>query len=216
MRAFGISCLMALLAAGVTGCGGGKTEQAKQAADAAQQAAKEVAGGGGGDAAKGMQEFAKAMEQMQQSPDGKEYEPVAFKTLETLLPEYPGWEKAKPEGESMTSPMKFSKTGTSYTKDDARIELEIVDTAMAQMMTLPYQMFMASGYSKETSSGYEKAAPLAGNPGWEKWDSESKHAELGAIVGKRFLVKIEGSDTDMATVKGLAAKVDFARLAGLK
>jgi hypothetical protein len=216
MRVFGIYCLAGLLLAGSAACGGGKTEEAKPAAETAQKAAEETAGGGTQDIAKGMQDFAKAMEQMQQSPDGKAYEPVSFKTLEQLLPEFPGWEKEKPEGESMTSPVKFSKTGTAYTKDDSRIEVEIVDTAMAKMMTLPYQMFMASGYAKETSSGYEKAAPLAGNPGWEKWDSESKHAELGAIVGQRFLVKIDGSNTDVQTVKALASKMDLTKLAGLK
>ena len=216
MRAIGVYCLIGLFLAGSAACGGGKLEEAKEAGNAAAQAAQEKAGGGPQDLAKGMQEFAKSMEQMQTAPDGTPYETVSFKALEEFLPEFPGWEKEKPEGESMTAPMKFSKTGTAYTKDDARIRVEIVDAAMARMMTLPYQMFMMSGYAKESSSGYEKAAPLAGNPGWEKWDSESKHVEIGAIVGQRFLVTLDGNDTDVKTVKDLAAKIDFGKLAGLK
>ena len=219
MRAIGIYCLIGLFLAASAACGGGKLEEAKQAGNTAAETAaamKEAGGGGGGDAAKGMQDFAKAMEQMQTAPDGTAYEPVSFKALEEFLPEIAGWEREKPEGESMTAPMKFSKTGTAYTKDDARIRVEIVDTAMARMMTLPYQMFMMSGYAKESSSGYEKATPLAGNPGWEKWDSESKHVEIGAIVGQRFLVTLDGNDTDVKTVKELAAKIDFGKLAGLK
>lgn len=215
MRAIGVYCLIGLFLAGSAACGG-KTEEAKQAGETAKQAAQETAGGGPQDLAKGMQEFAKTMEQMQTAPDGTAYEPVPFKTLEEFLPEFAGWEKEKPEGESMTAPMKFSKASTAYTKDEARIQLEITDTAMARMITLPYQMFMMSGYSKESSSGYEKAASLAGNPGWEKWDSEAKRAEVGAIVGQRFLVQISGSDTDVKTVKDLAAKIDLGKLAGLK
>jgi len=219
MRGIGIYCLIGLLLAGSAACGGGKTEEAKQAAETAQQAAKaagETSGGGAGDVAKGMQEFAKAMEQMQQSPDGKAYEPVSFKALQGFFPDISGWEKEKPTGESMTAPVKFSQAETAYTQGDARIEVKIVDTAMSKLMTMPYQMFLATGYSKETDSGYEKAAKVAGNPGWEKWDSEAKRAELGVIVGQRFLVTAEGSDTDVKTVQDVIGKMDLAKLAGLK
>jgi len=215
MRGFAIYCLTGLLVAGGAACGGGKTDEAKQAAEAAKTA-QEAAKGGEGDVAKGMQEFAKAMEKMQQSPDGKTYEPVAFKELQNFLPDISGWEKEKPTGESMNAPVKFSQAETAYTKGDTRIEVKIVDTAMARMLTLPYQMFMMTGYAKESSSGYEKATKVGGNPGWEKWDSESKRAELGVIVGQRYIVTVEGSDTDVKTVQAVAGKMDLGKLAGLK
>ena len=94
--------------------------------------------------------------------------------------------------------------------------MKIVDTAMSQMLTLPYQMFLAAGYSKQTSTGYEKATKVAGQPGWEKWDSEAKHAEVGLIVGQRFLVTVDGSNTDAKTVHDLIGKMDLGKLAGLK
>jgi hypothetical protein len=216
MRGFAIYGLIGVLVAGSAACGGGKTEEARQAAATAQEAAKEVAKGGEAEVAKGMQDFAKAMEQMQQSPDGKAYEPVSFKELQGFFPDVSGWEKDKPTGESMTAPVKFSQAETAYTKGDARIEVKIVDTAMSKMLTMPYQMFLMSGYQKETDSGYEKAAKVGGNPGWEKWDSEAKRAELGVIVGQRFIVTLEGSDTDVKTVQGFAARMDFGKLAGLK
>jgi len=222
MRALGICCLAGVLAIGALACGGGKSDEAKQAATEAAQVAKETqkaageTGGGEADIAKGMQEFAKSMQELQKSPDGKAYEPVSFKALLELLPTVPGWERAEPEGESMTAPVRFSQASTSYTKDDARIEVKIVDTAMSRMLTLPYQMFMMSGYSKESTKGYERAAKFQGQPGWEKWDSESKHAEIGAIVGQRFLVTVEGNDTDIKAVQDVAGKIDMGKLAGLK
>jgi len=212
MRGFGIYCVIGVLLAGSAACGGGKSEEAKQAA----ATAKEAAGGGEADVAKGMQEFAKAMEQMQQSPDGKAYEPVSFKQLQGFFPDISGWEKEKPTGESMTAPVKFSQAETAYTQGDARIEVKIVDTAMSKMLTMPYQMFLMAGYQKETDTGYEKAAKVGGNPGWEKWDSEAKRAELGVIVGQRFLVTAEGSGTDVKTVQGVIGKMDLGKLAGLK
>ena len=216
MRGFSIYCVIGVVLAGSAACGGGKTEEAKQAAATAQEAAKEVAGGGEADVAKGMQEFTKAMEQMQQSPDGKAYEPVSFKELQGYFPDLSGWEKEKPTGESMTAPVKFSQAETAYTQGDARIEVKIVDTAMSRMLTMPYQMFLMTGYQKETDTGYEKAAKVGGNPGWEKWDSEAKRAELGVIVGQRFLVTAEGSGTDVKTVQGVIGKMDLGKLAGLK
>jgi hypothetical protein len=215
MRGIGVYCLIGLFLAGSAACGG-KVEEARQAGNTAQQAAKQAAGSGETDVAKGMQEFAKAMEQMQQSPDGKAYEPVSFRDLQGFFPDISGWEKEKPTGESMTAPVKFSQAETAYTQGDARIEVKIVDTAMSKMLTLPYQMFMMAGYEKETSSGYEKAAKVGGNPGWEKWDSESKRAELGVIVGQRFVVTADGNGTDVKTVQGVLGKMDLAKLAALK
>jgi hypothetical protein len=204
MRGFSIFCTIGLFLAGSVACGGGKTDEAKQAAETAQQTAKT------------MQEFAKAMGKMQESPDGKTYEPVSFKELQNFFPDISGWEKEKPTGESMTAPVKFSQAETAYTKGDSRIEVKIVDTAMSKMLALPYQMFMMTGYVKESSSGYEKATKVGGNPGWEKWDSESKRAELGVIVGQRYIVTVEGSDTDIKTVQDVAGKIELGKLAGLK
>jgi hypothetical protein len=215
MRGFGIYCVIGVVLAGSAACGG-KIEEARQAGNTAQQAAKQAAGSGETGVAKGMQDFAKAMEQMQQSPDGKAYEPVSFRELQGFFPDVSGWEKEKPTGESMTTPVKFSQAETAYTQGDARIEVKIVDTAMSKMLTLPYQMFMMSGYEKETTSGYEKAAKVGGNPGWEKWDSESKRAELGVIVGQRFVVTADGNGTDVKTVQGVLGKMDLAKLASLK
>jgi hypothetical protein len=208
MRALGTLCLIGVI---VVSAACGKSAQQKQAEEAAKQA-----GSAAQEAAKGMEQFAKSMEQLQKSSDGKDYQPVALEALQPFFPDYAGWEKEKPKGESMTSPVKFSQASTSYTKDDGRIEVKIVDTAMSQMLTMPYQMFMMTGYSKKTDNGYEKAARIAGNPGWEKWDSEAKSAEIGTIVGNRFIVSVEGTNTDVKSVQGLVDKMDLAKLAGVK
>jgi hypothetical protein len=215
MQRFGVFCLIGLFLAFGAACGGGKSEEAKPAAETATEAAK-AAAGAEGDVAKGVQEFAKAMEELQTSPDGKAYEPVSFTALQAFFPEIGGWEMEKPRGESMTAPVKFSQAEAAYTKGDSRIELKIVDTAMSKLLSMPYQMFLATGYSSQTDNGYEKATKVAGNPGWEKWDGESKHAELGTIVGQRYIVTADGSGTDVKTVQEFLSKIDLARLAALK
>jgi hypothetical protein len=214
MRAFAVCCLIGVMAAAGSACGG-KKDEAKQAEQAVEQAAPK-SGNPAQEMAKGMEQFGNAMQQLQKGPNGENVEPVDFKALQALLPAYAGWEREEPKGESMTAPFKYSQAETAYTKDEARIELKVVDTAMAQMMTFPYQMFLATGYNKQTSNGYEKATKVAGQPGWEKWDSESKHAEVGLIVNQRFLVTVDGNNTDVKTVQDLVGKVDMGKLAGMK
>jgi len=225
MRKFASIVALAALAVSLTACGASKEEeQAKKAAEEAKKAAEQVeaaakAGGAAGVAgmAKGMEQFAQAMQGMQKSADGKEYTPVSFHDLQALLPEVGGWERSEPEGEMMSSPVKFSQIEAAYTKDDARIELKIVDTAMSALLTMPYQMFLATGYEKQSSHGYEKATSISGNPGWVKWNSQDKAAELGVIVGKRFLVTADGRDVaDVKTVEGFLSKIDLGKLASLK
>ena len=210
MRAFGIYCLIAMFTVAGAACGG-KKEEAKQAEQSAQQAGKAAQ-----EIAKGMEQFGNAMQQLQKGPNGENVEPVDFKALQGILPTVSGWEREEPKGESMTVPVKFSQAETAYTKDEARIEVKIVDTAMSQLLTMPYQMFLMTGYSTKTDTGYEKATKVAGQPGWEKWDSAAKRAEVGLIVGKRFMVNVEGTNTDVKTVQDLIGKIDLGKLAGLK
>jgi hypothetical protein len=149
--------------------------------------------------------------------DGKPVEPVAFQTLQTHLPKVSGWDMEEPEGERMNMPVPFSQVETTYKKGEARIDAKIVDTGFAQLLVAPWSMMLASGYSRESSSGYEKATTLSGNPAIEKWNKSSKNGELDVLVGKRFMVTIESHDVDdIKTAQEFASKLDFNGLAAAK
>ena len=78
-------------------------------------------------------------------------------------------------------------------------------------------MMLMSGYSKETSEGYEKSTTIAGNPAFEKWDSEDKRGELTIIVNKRFVVEVEGSGLSSAKeLHDFVGHTDLKKLADLK
>jgi hypothetical protein len=200
----------------------GQSEAEKQAEEAAENAKKaaEAMTAAGGDAAKGMADMAKAMEGMAAAMgggDGKTVDPVAFDALAGVLPSVSGWEMEKPEGERMTSPFPFSQTETTYRKGDAQVDVKVVDTGFAQMLIAPWSMMLATGYSKESSDGYEKAVTVGGNPGFERYDRADKSGELNVLVGKRFLVTFEGHDlADTKVLNEFASKMDMGQLAGLK
>jgi hypothetical protein len=226
MRRLLSACVIAALC--TAACG--KSEEQKQAEKAAEEMKKaaEALGKAAGEAgtaaaAAGVGEAAKAMQGMANaiatggSPDGKPIDPVAFQTLQTHLPKVSGWEMSEPEGERMTMPVPFSQAEARYTKGDSRMDVKIVDTGFAQMLIMPWSMMLASGYSRESSRGYEKATTIAGNPAIEKWDKNSKNGEIDVLVGKRFMVTIEGSDiADIKAVQDFASNLNFGAIAAAK
>ena len=219
MKRFVISALaVAVLTAG---CGQSeeaqRAEEAAQAAEETAQSAEKAAES----AAAGLEQMAKGLEAMAAggtpTVDGKPVEPVRFQDLIALLPEIDGWEQQKPSGERMTAPIPTANAKARYTRDNASIEVEIVDSAFNQLLLAPLAMFLQSGYSTESTSGYEKSTRINGQPGWEKWDSDAKNGEVNALVNKRFLVSIEGYDIEDAKVlQDVAAKMDFGKLGELK
>jgi X-X-X-Leu-X-X-Gly heptad repeat protein len=192
------------------GCG--KSEAEKKAEEAAQ---------GLEQAAKGMEQMAKGMEQLAKglpgASEGGAVEPVSFTALQELFPAMDGWEKGEPTGEKMSMPVPFSQAEVRYTRGDATIEAKIVDSGLNQVLLTPYAMFLAAGYEKQTTDGYEKSTKVAGHPGWETWNKDSHDGELNLVVGKRFLVTFEGNGiADTTVLHELAGVTNLARLAALK
>jgi hypothetical protein len=204
------------LSVAVAACGGSKEETKTE--EAAQQAA-DSAEKGAAEAAKGLEEMAKGLQAMAGggNADQKPVDPVSFRDMMALFPDIDGWEKQKPTGERMAQPFPFSTAEVAYTKGDSRLQIKMTDSGFNQMLIMPYSMFLQAGYEKETSDGYEKSTTVSGQPGWEKWSDSAKDGELNALVGKRFVVQIEGDHIDDTKVlHEVAGKIDMGKLATLK
>ncbi|MGE3274848.1 MAG: hypothetical protein AB7O67_07035 [Vicinamibacterales bacterium] len=209
----------------VLGAACGKSDAEKQAdeisAAADRMAAQmdEAAKTAENDPAAGMAGMAEAMKGMADAMaggEGKAADPVSFRELQAVLPELSGWTMDKPKGERMTSPIPFSQTETRYERDGGRIDVKIVDSGYNQMLIAPWSMFLTAGYERETDEGYERSVNIDGNPGFEKWNSESKDGELNIVVAKRFLVTIEGRDlSDVSELRDVFEKIDTSKLASL-
>lgn len=212
---------VAVIAATVCVAGCGKSEEEKRAEEAAkavEQAAKGTEQAAQS-AAQGLEAMAKGLQQAASgtTPSGERVEPVRFQDLIALLPQVEGWERDEAEGERMTSPFPTSTAHADYRNGEARIEIQIIDSAFNQLLLTPIAMFLQTGYSQESTSGYERSAVVNGHPGWEKWNSRTRSGEVHALVNKRFLVNIEGDNiADTKVLQDIAAKIDFNRLASLK
>jgi hypothetical protein len=204
----------------------GKSEEQKKAEAAAEEikkGAEQMAKGAeaaaaagqasGAQMAQGLQQMAQGFQKMAQGSA----KPVEFEKLEALLPEINGWTKSNAKGGEMTSPMAHSRAEATYRKGDNRIEVEIVDSALSQLLLAPMTMFLASGYSERSSDGFKRSAKVGGQPGFEEWNKGSRRAEVTAVVGNRFIVKATGYDVDsIDVVRQVLEGLDLNKLSGLK
>lgn len=219
--AIGLICAIA----GAAGCGKSDEEKAQEqleqaAADAAaaiEQAANAAQSEGGEMSAEEMAEGLQAMAKGLEAMSDQQIEPVGFRDLQTFFPDLEGWTKGKPTGEKVSMGLKMSHAGVQYTRGEASIDMEITDSSLNQAMIAPFAMMLATGYEKETADGFERSAKVGGQAGWEQWNAPDRNGELNAVVAKRFIVKIAGSNVDdLATLHDLAGKANLGRLAELK
>lgn len=218
MKLVKLSIALLLAAAAIPACGQSKSEEAARAEAAAgeMQANAENIQKSAETMAKGFEAMAKGFAGAG-GGDVKPVEPVSFRDLQGALPEVSGWTRENPTGERMTSPFAYSQTSVTFRKGDASIDEKILDSGFNQLLFAPFTMFMATGYEKETSSGFERSVSIGGNPGWEKWDSANKSGELNLVVNRRFLVQIEGNNIDdVKVLRSVLDQTDLKKLASLE
>ena len=206
-----VCCSLSMVVA--LGCGKSaeetRVEQAQQGVAQVEKGAEAMA--------KGLEDLAKGLQGAAGDPNQKPVDPVGFRDLQATFGDIGGWEKGKPTGERMTSPVNYSLARVSYTKGEAEIEEEISDSAFNQMLLAPLSMFLKAGYERETDDGYEKSTKVGEYPGWEKWNSKDKEGELHALVNNRFIVQVRGRNVDSpAVLQQAMASTDLKKLAGLK
>ncbi len=203
---------IALVTAATLACGGSNSTP-EQTPPPAPATTPQTPADAAAQAAQGMQQAAQAMQQMA----GQTAKAVDFEQLMAFLPEPAGWTRSKPKGEQVSMGVTMSKAEAEYQKGEASIDLDITDSSFNQLILSPFTMFLAQGYSERSSEGYSKSAPVAGNPGFEKWNNESKRGEVTVVIGNRFIVQATGRNVDnIEPVKALVQAVDFGKLAGLK
>ena len=213
MRSFVV--IVSAVVVAVTAAACGKSEQQKAAEAAAKQLEEAAKSAESGDTAKSLEEMGKALGALAGGGSGenKPIEPVSFRELQVAFPEFEGWEKGKPTGERMSSPVPFSEAEVRYTKGDAQIEAKLVDSGFNQLLIAPLSMFLSAGYEKETEDGYEKAVKVAGFPGFERWNSEAKTGEVTAVISKRFILTVEGENlTDTKVLHQFAERANLRAL----
>jgi hypothetical protein len=145
---------------------------------------------------------------------------VDFTKLIPILPEAPsGWTADKADGStSDVGGFKISNVHRDYQKGDAadapRASISILDSAAN-----PDYVTATTGtwnQNTETMEGYSKSVTIDGNPGFEAYEKEQKHAELWVMVAKRYFVEVELQKQDPKELQEWIKRVDLKKLADIK
>ena len=207
------------------GCGkSAEQKQAEEAAEQMQQGAKNMQHGADQMAksaqqssdqmAQGLQQMAQGFQQMAQGSA----KAVDYEQLKALLPDVDGWTRSDAKGEQLSMPVSYSRAEARYQKDDSRIELEITDTALSQLLLAPMSMFLASGYSERSDDGFKRAAKVGGQPGLEEWNVELQaRRSHGASSATGSSCHAKGTmSTSLDPVRQVVESVNFSKLAALQ
>ncbi len=192
---------VSVLALSVWSCGGSEEKQAEEAPKNAMDAIQQMA-----DKAKEMQEKGPV-------------DPVDFRKLKEMLPaSAAGMERTEATGEK-NGAMGFSLSQAEgkYEKDDASMEVNIVDTGgVGGMAMMGMAAWAMAEVDKETATGYEKTTRIDGNKAYEKYDNERKDGELNVIIGDRFIVSVKGRNVSMDQMKDTLNDLDLSKLAKME
>ena len=70
--------------------------------------------------------------------------------------------------------------------------------------------------NSETDEGYGKSVTIDGNPGFEAFEKESKHATLWVMIANRYFVQIELQNQDPKELHEWVKHIDLKKLAAIK
>jgi hypothetical protein len=144
--------------------------------------------------------------------------PVDFQTLKGMLPpSLPGMERTNASGEAKQGLGMHATNakGTYKGADGATVELTIADaSAVSGLMEMAESLPQTT--NSESDSGYEKDVILGGRKVHEKYNTRSRHAELEAIVAKRFAIELTGEGVDMSKLEAALGSVDLGKLESMK
>ena len=145
---------------------------------------------------------------------------VDFNKLIPILPEAPSeWTADKPEGSTAdVGGFKITNVHRDYHKGDAadvpRASISILDSAAN-----PDYVTATTGtwtQTSETLEGYSKPVTIDGNPGFEAYEKEQKHAVLWVMVAKRYFVEIELQNQEPKQLQEWIKRVDLKKLESIK
>ena len=145
---------------------------------------------------------------------------VDYPKLLPVLPEPPsGWTADKPEGStSDVGGFKITNVHRDYHKGEGT-DAPLVSISILDSAANPDYVTATTGTwksSTETADGYSKSVTIDGNPGFEAYEREQKHASLWVMVAKRYFVQIELQNMDPKELQDWIKHVDLKKLASIK
>ena len=147
-------------------------------------------------------------------------EAVNYQKLLPILPEPPqGWTADKPEGSTEdVGGFKITNVHRDYHQGDGE-KAPTAAISIVDLVANPDNVSATTDAWKNTSEsaeGYSKSVTIDGNPAFEAFEKESRHATLWVMIANRYSLQIELQNQDPKELQQWIKRVDLKKLAAIK
>jgi hypothetical protein len=145
---------------------------------------------------------------------------IDYNKLLPLLPEAPGdWSADKADGStSDVGGFKLTNVHRDYRKGEGTDTPTAAISILDSVSNPDYVIATTAAWNitSESGEGYSKSVTIDGNPGFEAYERDQKHASLWVMVAKRYFVQIELTNLEPKELQGWIKRIDLKKLATLK
>ena len=147
-------------------------------------------------------------------------EAVEYQKLLPILPEpLPGWTADKPEGSTEdVGGFKITNVHRDYRKGEGEKAPSAAFSILDSVSNPDYVSATTEAWksNSDTSEGYAKSVTIDGNPGFETFEKDTKHATLWVMIANRYFVQVELQNEDPAELREWIKRIDLKKLAAIK
>jgi len=145
---------------------------------------------------------------------------VDYQKLLPILPDAPpGWTADKPEGATEDAGgFRITNVHRDYHKGEGNKAPSAAISILDSAANPDYVSATTAAWNNtsETTEGYGKSVTIDGNPGFEAFEKESKHATLWVMIANRYFLQIELQNQDPKELQEWIKRVDLKKLAAIK
>jgi len=147
-------------------------------------------------------------------------EAVDYQKLLAILPEPPsGWTADKAEGSTEdVGGFKITNVHRDYHKGEGEKAPSTAISILDSVSNPDYVSATTEAWksNSDTSEGYAKSVTIDGNPGFETFEKDTKHAALWVMIADRYFVQIELQNQEPGELQAWIKRVDLKKLAAIK
>jgi hypothetical protein len=145
---------------------------------------------------------------------------VDYEKLLPILPDAPpGWTADKAEGSTEDAGgFRITNVHRDYHKGEGNKASSAAISILDSAANPDYVSATTTAWNNntETTEGYGKSVTIDGNPGFEAFERESKHATLWVMIANRYFLQIELQNQDPKDLQEWIKRVDLKKLAAIK
>jgi len=145
---------------------------------------------------------------------------VDYQKLLPILPEPPsGWTADKPEGSTEdVGGFRITNVHRDYRKGEGEKAPSAAISILDSVANPDYVSATTEAWksNSDSSEGYAKSVSIDGNPGFETFEKETKHAALWVMVADRYFIQVELQNQEPDELQGWIKRIDLKKLAAIK